>query len=102
MVAFVPANLPSNINTVEQVLAWSGLLLGQYFNTQVVREVQNATPTPVIENLLIPTPADGERLIVRASLRLNADFRTNTSLKFFRQVNELGAVSGGIPSAWTT
>jgi hypothetical protein len=102
MVAFVSANIPTNITSVEQLHAWSGFLLSQYFGNQSIKEVANGINQSVCESFYIPTPNDGERLIFRASLRLDPNFRVDTSKKMFRQVLDLGLISGGIPASYTT
>jgi hypothetical protein len=102
MVAFVVANIPTNITTVEALHAWSGFLLSQYFGNQSIKEVPNGINQSVCEVFTIPTPNDGERIVFRTSLKLDPTFRTDTSKKMFRQVQELGLISGGIPTSYTT
>lgn len=72
------SDIPINIVTVEQINAWSGLILSKVAASQLVYEVAGAAPELAATSnpyQILSTSTDyHHRLISRSSLRLNADW----------------------------
>lgn len=95
MTAFVAANLPANVNSLAKVFAWSA---GAFYSLNRTREYQESP-----NGILVPivTMQDGqagdqtERIIVRASFQLNANWREDPQ-PFW--VNVISPTTANIPT----
>lgn len=88
MTAFVPANLPASVDTVEKVALWALGILYQLHKNDRYQESDAAPLIPLI------TAQDGlaadksERIIFRASLPLSQEWRSQTT-KFWQEGLEI-------------
>lgn len=97
MTAFTSANLPSTINTVEKLAAWSCGILYQLHKNSRYQESDESPLVPLV------TAQDGlaadktERVIFRLSLPLQDEWRT-TPGDFYNLVNDMS--NAGIPPSF--
>lgn len=93
MTAFNPAtDLPSSINTVESLAAWSLFLLSTINPTQSVLEELNRAE--FVSLTQIQKAADqSNRLIGRFSLELKDNYVTNNAEKLWMNVKELSGTN---------
>ncbi len=78
MSTFSPANIPSNVNTLEELAAWSMLALSE-LNSNLTVQSAAGTVEPVISTQVIRLPnelTDPERLICVAYLPLLANWKS--------------------------
>lgn len=97
MTAFAPANLPSGIDTVEKLAAWS---LGALYQLHKNSRYQESDAAPLIPIITAQDglAADGtERIIFRVSLPLTNTWRESV-LKFFLEAEEIASTA--IPSQY--
>ena len=99
MTAFVTSNIPSNINTVEKLQAWCGLLLARINPTLAVLEQPNQQGERVCQSSLFRASDGTLRLVVRVSIPINDDYDTATT-KVWESAQAISATS--IPAAYTT
>lgn len=97
MTAFAPSNLPTSVNTVEKLAAWSNGILYQLHKNSRYQESDAAPLVPLV------TAQDGlaadktERIIYRSSIPLSDNWREQTT-KFWEEVQEISNAS--IPTAF--
>lgn len=92
-------DIPSNINTLERLIAWSGYSLA--FCNPTLGVVETATRTEKVAQALIFQAADDTyRLLVRACLPVNPDFMTDRSVKIWMHTQELSNVA--LPAGFKT
>jgi len=97
MTAFVPANMPASVNTVEKVALWSLGILYQLHKNSRYQESEAAPLVPFL------TAQDGlaadksERIIFRASLPLSDTWRQQTT-KFWQEGQEIS--NAAIPTSF--
>lgn len=78
MSTFSPANIPSNVNTLEELAAWAMLALSE-LNSNLTVQSAAGTVEPVISTQVIRLPnelTDPERLICVAYLPLLANWKS--------------------------
>ena len=79
MTAFLPANLPASVNTIEKLFAWSGgILYALHANTRY-QESDAAPLIPIITSQDGLAADKSERQILRASIPLNTNWRTSAT-----------------------
>lgn len=80
MVAFnVSTDLPTNLQTVEQVAAWALSVLYALHKSDVYPELDNSPLTPIITGQKGMAADETERVIYRISLPLAADYETSSN-----------------------
>lgn len=99
MTALTKEQIPNQINTVERLMAWAGLALGFINPTKAIVEAAGENPEKVIQSFVLRADDGSERLIIRAALPLNPDWRSNDSDAFWLLVNDLENVD--LPEAYT-
>jgi hypothetical protein len=99
MTALAKTQIPNQINTVERLMAWCGLTLGFINPTKGVVEAAGENAEKVIQSFVLRADDGSERLIIRASLPLNANWRSDSTNAFWLMVDELENVN--IPAAYT-
>lgn len=101
MTAFVPANLPSGVGTVEELVAWGGSVLAQVnAATQIQTSAGQTEPVCAVQTFRFPfLTVAPERLIVVAYLPLTAGWRTGGKL-WNQGVAEISVTA--IPTEYTT
>lgn len=92
--------IPSDISTVEQLLAWATLLLDEQARGMTIKEDAGIIPTPVSQVQIVTVADNSTRLIGRVSLALQDDWAVNRSVKIWRRMREL--VTTSIPAHFTT
>jgi hypothetical protein len=97
MTTYLPANLPSTVNTVEKLALWAcGVLYQLHKNTRY----QESDASPLIPRVTAQDglAANGEEcMIIRISIPLNPVWRESTT-KFFVEALELS--NAAIPAAF--
>ena len=99
MTALVKDDIPNQINTVEQLFAWAGLALGFINPTKAIVESAVENPERIVQSFQLRADDGSERLIIRASLKLDPDWRTNEFTGFWLNVNSFEDVD--LPDAYT-
>jgi hypothetical protein len=97
MTTLALSQIPSGINTVEQIHAWSGLVLRSVSGTREVTEQEGYLPQRIAVAPISETPSQGIRMTVRASLEMVPGYDAATT-KLWKQVKE--QVEGTIPAAY--
>lgn len=81
MAAFVPANLPNNINTLERLLVYAAMALQSAANGQTVSAVQGEGAQPTCQ-VQVATIADNtRRFVVSAFVPCDFDELNNPAAK---------------------
>lgn len=99
MTAFTTSNIPTNINTVEKLASWVGLLLARLNPTLSVLEQQNAQGERVCQASIFRASDGTIRLVVRLSMPLNDDYDTATT-KVWESTQAISNTA--IPAAYTS
>ena len=99
MTAFAPSQLPSNINTLERLCAWTALALSRINPTLASLEVENAAPEKVAQVAFFRGADNVLRLNMRVTLPIDPSYETQ-SRKFWENAQELSNVT--IPTGFTT
>lgn len=98
MVAFTSANLPSSVNTVEELVAWGNSVLEFCFPVATRVEGPGAA-VRVASNGIFTIEETNERILIcRASLKLNTNFTATRGI--WNSVQEIG--SAAIPTEFLT
>lgn len=101
MTTFAAANIPSNVNTVEELAAWAIGILAQINPTATVQtspgQVEPVFTAQTFQ--YVSQVTDPERLVLVAYLPLDPGWRANGKL-FHSGVKEVS--SAAIPAAFTT
>ena len=85
MTAFTTTDIPSNVRTLEQLVAW-GVLALQRVNPGVkLLETSGNPAQKVAEAVLLTADDDSTRLIVRAALQVK-DGYAETNVKFWENI----------------
>lgn len=94
----ISTGIPTNINTVERNLAWAGLLFATLNPTLTVLETAN-NPQKVAQAQIFQDAANQYRLLVRATLPLDANFISDRTKKLWMFTDETSNVV--IPAAYS-
>lgn len=98
MVAFNKTNdLPASITTVEQVLAWAGLLMQRSFPQASNTEVAGQDPINAFSTSVVRLDNDQLKLVVRAVIPLDEGYAESAN-KLWADILQQGEVS--IPDAY--
>jgi hypothetical protein len=87
MTTLALSQIPSGINTVEQLNAWSCLVLRSVSGTREVTEQEGYLPQRIAVAPIAETPGQGIRMTTRASLEMVPGYDTATT-KLWKQVKE--------------
>lgn len=101
MTAFSPANIPSNVDTLEELLVWAGSALAEV-NPNVNIQTTQSQAEPVVSAQTFRfenQPTDPERFIVVAYLPLNANWRSAGKV-WSTGIKEISAAA--LPAGYTT
>lgn len=93
MTAFVAADLPATINTVEKLHAWSSTVLNHLYPNDTVVEAAGSANRVMTANpfYIVETENPGWRYITRASFGLNANWQRTG--KVWEHATDLGSSS---------
>ena len=89
MTTLALAQIPSNINTVEKLHAWSALCLRAVNGPKSVIESEGYLPERVAQVPITETPNEGIRLGVRVSIKLDPSFASDKTKKLWEFAEEL-------------
>lgn len=92
--------IPSDINSVEQLFAWCALLLDNQAGTIDIKEDDAAIPAPAIQVAVTRIADDTKRIIGRCALQLNPNYAQDNSVKLWKHV--LPIVNTDVPASFTT
>lgn len=99
MTAATSASVPSNINSVEEILVWAAMALAQLNPTLKILEAENVSEFAAVTQVF--KAADGtDRILVRCTIPLNSAYRTDNSVKFWKHADDLSNTA--LPSVYTT
>jgi hypothetical protein len=85
----LPADIPSNINTVERLVSWAGLLLNNQAGTLQVNEIENTIPVFAAQAQIIRAADESTRLILRQSFAIDESYSSDTSKKLWMFTDDL-------------
>ena len=97
MTAFVPTDIPSNINTLEKLVAWGALALERCNPSLKVLEVRGADPQRVAATTTFTADDGSYRMIARLSFEIAQNYAENPA-KFWQNILEFDDVA--LPSAY--
>lgn len=100
MAAFVSGNIPSNIDTVEKLGLWVGMLLHKMNKPLVKIEQRNGQQIPVTDFYLFTDPDGETRAIVRLNFKMSDSYLSDNSQKFWQFVEDFSQTT--IPTDFTT
>lgn len=100
MSAFVPANLPSNVNTVERLLVWAAQALTTAANGATISAVQGNGPTPTVQVQLGTTADNVSRFVITAYVPVSLVDLNNPSQKTWMAAQDVTTTA--INSVYTT
>lgn len=92
--------MPAGMTTVEQVHAWTTMVLREVNGPKSVVETSGFLPEPVAQAPTIESPSDGVRLICRVNLQIDPAYASDRTKKYFMFAKELTV--GTIPTQLTT
>lgn len=98
MTAFVAANLPSTVNSLEKLAVWVSLALSQINPSLAVIETTGES-TKVAQTALFRASDNTVRLSVRLSVPIDPNYAINT-VKFWGNAQDLSNTT--LPAAYTT
>jgi hypothetical protein len=96
----IATQIPTDINTVEQLAVWAILLLDDQAGLIQIKEEENLLPVYAAQAQIVRVADKTKRLIGRVSIEMEDDYDTNTSVKLWKRVKEL--VTTQIPINYTT
>jgi hypothetical protein len=100
MTTLALTQIPTNINTLEKLHAWSTLALRAVNGPKAVVEAEGFLPEKVVQSPLTETPNDGIRMGTRVSIQFDPSFSSDKSKKLWEFANELTV--GTIPVTFTS
>lgn len=96
----IATQIPTDINTVEQLAVWALLLLDDQAGIVQIKEEENMLPVWAAQTQIVRVADKTKRMIGRFSLEMEPDYDTNTTVKLWRRVKEV--VTTTIPITYTT
>lgn len=96
----IATQIPTDINTVEQLAVWALLLLDDQIGILQIKEEENMMPVYAAQTQIVRVADKTKRIIGRFSIELEPDYDTNTTVKLWKRVKEL--VVTQIPVNYTT
>lgn len=100
MTTLALSQIPSNINTLEKLHAWSTFALRAVNGPKSVVEAEGFLPERVAQAPLTETPNDGIRLGARVSIQFDPAGFSDKSKKLWEFANEL--TIGSMPTTFTS
>jgi hypothetical protein len=100
MTTLALTQIPSNINTLEKLHAWSTLALRAANGPKTIIEAEGFLPERVAQAPLTETPNDGLRLGTRVSIQFDPACFSDKSKKLWEFANELTV--GTMPVSFTS
>lgn len=95
----IATQIPTNINTIERLHAWSGYVLATCNPTLGVREAANRTELAA-QAYIFQAADDTFRLLTRTCLPVNPIFMNDRTVKIWQHTQELSNVA--IAAGFTT
>jgi hypothetical protein len=100
MTTLALTQIPSNINTLEKLHAWSTLALRAANGPKTATEGEGYLPERVAQAPIIETPNDGIRMVSRVSIQIDPSIFSDKSKKAWEFANEL--TIGTMPVPFTS
>jgi hypothetical protein len=100
MTTFATSQIPSEINTVEQLALWVNLVLVAVNANKAVVEADNTLPERIAQVNLFQSPNDGLRHLARINVPMDPAFAADKTKKYWRFATEMTV--GTIPTVYTT
>ncbi len=91
-------DIPSNINTLERLAAWSIMALRRVNPTLQILETSQTDPERAAQAAIIQAEDDSIRLIGRMSLEIDGAYTEDNSIKLWMHVQELSNTA--LPSSF--
>lgn len=89
MTPFIPANIPTSVNTVEKLNTWTAMILNQLYATQTAIE-GDGLPQRVAQYGLYNVANDNSvRVLLRTSFKIENNFGSSGQ-KVYTLVDDLG------------
>jgi hypothetical protein len=79
MTALILSQIPTNINTVEKLHAWSGFVLQKVNPTKTIVEQSNTDPILVSSVTLFKADDLSQRALIRINLPLDSNYAESTA-----------------------
>lgn len=99
MTTFLSSNVPSNVNTVERLHLWSGLILIRNNPTLAILEQADASPQKATQGYFFRAGDNTLRYTLRITLGIDETYSTQTR-KFWENALEL--TNTAIPTGFTS
>lgn len=93
MANFTTSMIPSDINTIERLHAWTSAILARYNSKQTIIEVTGNLPEIVAQTTVLNTPDGLQRLITRVSLEIDPAWSSDKTHGFWYWAKELSVPS---------
>jgi hypothetical protein len=100
MTTLALAQIPSNINTLEKLHAWSTLALRAVNGGKNTIEAEGFLPERVAQAPITESPNDGIRLGCRVNIPVDPSFTSDKSKKLWEFAKEL--TTGDMPIPYTS
>lgn len=91
------SDIPSNCNTLEKIHAWSGIALARLNPNAKILQNPDASPTRVVDTVLIKADQGGYRFVIQSSLPVR-DSYPESPTKFWENITEVDTVA--LPTAY--
>ena len=99
MTTLALAQIPSDINTVEQLALWCDLVLTAVNGQSASIEAPNTVPEPIAQYNVFTAPNDGLRILSRLNIPLDPAVAADRTKKFWRFAKEMS--TGTVPASYT-
>jgi hypothetical protein len=99
MTTLAIAQIPSEINTVEQLALWVDLVLTAVNGNKAVVEADNTIPERIAQMNVFQSPNDGLRHLCRINVPMDPAFAADKTKKYWRFATEMTV--GTIPAVYT-
>ena len=85
----ISTDIPSNINTLERLAAWSIMALRRVNPTQKVLEVADTSPVQVAQAAIVQADDGSIRFFGRVSISVESDYAEDNVNKLWMKAEEL-------------
>lgn len=96
---FLPAHIPTDINTYEKLAVWIGVVFEQTCGTREVLEVEGARPEKIAQAPIFVDANNNLRVALRISIPIDRDVYSDRTKKFWQFANVV--VDTTVPTSFT-
>ena len=93
------AQIPSDIDTVEELFAWTVLILDNQAGIVEIKENDNQLPVNAVEAAILRVADNSKRFVGRVSLQLDPNYAQDNSVKIWKHIQPI--VNTAIPQSFT-